>query len=78
MVEDTRWTAGADPENPCPVSPVVDIVFSRWTTDGEQATKVIVACEASPRTASIQLRLPNELIRATPLRSIVRVSVAAS
>ena len=22
----------ANPENPCPISPVVDIVFSRWTT----------------------------------------------
>lgn len=28
------WTAGAagDPEQACPIAPVVDIVFSRWTT----------------------------------------------
>ena len=34
MSEDTvrRPDAGAAPENACPVSPVVDIVFSRWTT----------------------------------------------
>jgi DNA-binding HxlR family transcriptional regulator len=24
--------AGADPEQACPISPVVDLVFSRWTT----------------------------------------------
>ncbi|MFJ8076859.1 winged helix-turn-helix transcriptional regulator [Streptomyces sp. NPDC096176] len=24
--------AGADPEQACPIAPVVDIVFSRWTT----------------------------------------------
>jgi DNA-binding HxlR family transcriptional regulator len=29
----TRATrASADPEDACPISPVVDIVFSRWTT----------------------------------------------
>jgi DNA-binding HxlR family transcriptional regulator len=28
-----KWVqVGADPENACPVAPVVDIVFSRWTT----------------------------------------------
>ncbi|WP_369170553.1 winged helix-turn-helix transcriptional regulator [Streptomyces sp. R28] len=34
MTEDTaKWAPrGGDPENACPVAPVVDIVFSRWTT----------------------------------------------
>ncbi|MBB5898063.1 winged helix-turn-helix transcriptional regulator [Kutzneria kofuensis] len=34
MAEDTARTPepAADPENACPVSPVVDLVFSRWTT----------------------------------------------
>ncbi|MFJ7075147.1 winged helix-turn-helix transcriptional regulator [Streptomyces sp. NPDC098781] len=34
MTEDTdlRAPRGADPENACPIAPVVDIVFSRWTT----------------------------------------------
>lgn len=34
MTEDTgKWIRrGADPENACPIAPVVDIVFSRWTT----------------------------------------------
>lgn len=35
MLDDrTTWTpsAAADPEQACPVAPVVDIVFSRWTT----------------------------------------------
>ncbi|MGW6911661.1 winged helix-turn-helix transcriptional regulator [Streptomyces sp. NPDC054940] len=37
MTEDTGIRArvrgaGADPENACPIAPVVDIVFSRWTT----------------------------------------------
>ncbi|GAA2593211.1 helix-turn-helix domain-containing protein [Actinomadura fulvescens] len=34
MAETTSWTAAAsaDPENACPIAPVVDIVFSRWTT----------------------------------------------
>jgi DNA-binding HxlR family transcriptional regulator len=27
-----RVPRGADPESACPISPVVDIVFSRWTT----------------------------------------------
>ncbi|GAA4083176.1 helix-turn-helix domain-containing protein [Streptomyces shaanxiensis] len=27
-----RVPRGADPENACPIAPVVDIVFSRWTT----------------------------------------------
>ncbi|MDO0913610.1 helix-turn-helix domain-containing protein [Streptomyces sp. DT2A-34] len=27
-----RAPRGGDPENACPVAPVVDIVFSRWTT----------------------------------------------
>ncbi|GHB48999.1 HxlR family transcriptional regulator [Streptomyces viridiviolaceus] len=34
MAGDTTWTASAasDPELACPISPVVDLVFSRWTT----------------------------------------------
>ncbi|MER6123559.1 helix-turn-helix domain-containing protein [Streptomyces sp. NPDC001795] len=33
MAADTTWTTSAsDPELACPISPVVDIVFSRWTT----------------------------------------------
>lgn len=34
MTGDTTWTAPAstDPQLACPISPVVDIVFSRWTT----------------------------------------------
>ncbi|MEU6877493.1 helix-turn-helix domain-containing protein [Streptomyces sp. NPDC046712] len=34
MAETTAWAASAatDPELACPVAPVVDIVFSRWTT----------------------------------------------
>ncbi|WP_055589637.1 winged helix-turn-helix transcriptional regulator [Peterkaempfera griseoplana] len=35
MADETIWTAAAatgDPEQACPVSPVVDLVFSRWTT----------------------------------------------
>ncbi|MFC4505020.1 MULTISPECIES: winged helix-turn-helix transcriptional regulator [Streptomyces] len=34
MAGDATWTASAptDPELACPISPVVDIVFSRWTT----------------------------------------------
>jgi DNA-binding HxlR family transcriptional regulator len=32
VAEDTVWAADAAPENACPVAPVVDIVFSRWTT----------------------------------------------
>jgi DNA-binding HxlR family transcriptional regulator len=28
----TRAPAPIDPENACPIAPVVDIVFSRWTT----------------------------------------------
>ncbi|WP_395109877.1 winged helix-turn-helix transcriptional regulator [Actinomadura sp. SCN-SB] len=35
MATETNWpAAGAmtDPEQACPISPVVDIVFSRWTT----------------------------------------------
>ena len=34
MAEDTlrRPDPAADPENACPVAPVVDVVFSRWTT----------------------------------------------
>jgi len=32
-VVDTTWRpASADPELACPIAPVVDIVFSRWTT----------------------------------------------
>jgi DNA-binding HxlR family transcriptional regulator len=32
---DTTWKAAstpADPEQACPIAPVIDIVFSRWTT----------------------------------------------
>lgn len=34
MTDQATWTASAatDPEIACPVSPVVDMVFSRWTT----------------------------------------------
>jgi DNA-binding HxlR family transcriptional regulator len=35
MAIETSWPApdaGTDPELACPISPVVDIVFSRWTT----------------------------------------------
>ena len=32
MTESTAWASDAAPENACPVSPVVDLVFSRWTT----------------------------------------------
>ncbi|MGI5221074.1 winged helix-turn-helix transcriptional regulator [Nocardia sp. CA-290969] len=34
MTEDTAWEPRADvaPENACPIAPVVDVVFSRWTT----------------------------------------------
>ncbi|KUM79802.1 winged helix-turn-helix transcriptional regulator [Streptomyces curacoi] len=34
MTEDTgkRAPRGGDPESACPIAPVVDIVFSRWTT----------------------------------------------
>ncbi|MFD0852601.1 winged helix-turn-helix transcriptional regulator, partial [Actinomadura adrarensis] len=35
MDVDTAWagaSASADPEQACPIAPVVDIVFSRWTT----------------------------------------------
>ncbi|MFE9020130.1 winged helix-turn-helix transcriptional regulator [Streptomyces sp. NPDC007808] len=34
MTEDTveRGPRGGDPETACPIAPVVDIVFSRWTT----------------------------------------------
>lgn len=34
MTSGTTWTAGAtsDPELACPIAPVVDMVFSRWTT----------------------------------------------
>ncbi|TXS41370.1 transcriptional regulator [Streptomyces sp. uw30] len=28
----SRAQRGVDPENACPIAPVVDIVFSRWTT----------------------------------------------
>ncbi|MGP4010638.1 winged helix-turn-helix transcriptional regulator [Streptomyces sp. 4N124] len=30
--EAKTWTSTSDPELACPISPVVDIVFSRWTT----------------------------------------------
>ncbi|MEV6167930.1 helix-turn-helix domain-containing protein [Streptomyces sp. NPDC051954] len=30
--EAKTWTPVSDPELACPISPVVDIVFSRWTT----------------------------------------------
>ncbi|MFI0445941.1 winged helix-turn-helix transcriptional regulator [Actinomadura sp. 6N118] len=34
MAESQSWaaTASADPANACPIAPVVEIVFSRWTT----------------------------------------------
>lgn len=34
MTDSTQWTArgGVAPEQACPIAPVVDIVFSRWTT----------------------------------------------
>ncbi len=34
MTSDTAWNPGDDvaPENACPIAPVVDVVFSRWTT----------------------------------------------
>ncbi|MEU7835654.1 MULTISPECIES: helix-turn-helix domain-containing protein [unclassified Nonomuraea] len=34
MTDDTLWAAPVDvpPEQACPIAPVVDIVFSRWTT----------------------------------------------
>lgn len=34
MTNDTAWAPPADvtPEQACPIAPVVDIVFSRWTT----------------------------------------------
>lgn len=34
MAGEATWTASAsaDPEAACPISPVVEIVFSRWTT----------------------------------------------
>jgi DNA-binding HxlR family transcriptional regulator len=34
VTDSTAWTAraGGDPEQACPIAPVVDIVFSRWTT----------------------------------------------
>lgn len=34
MAGDATWTASApaDPQLACPIGPVVDIVFSRWTT----------------------------------------------
>ncbi|MEV5437302.1 helix-turn-helix domain-containing protein [Streptomyces sp. NPDC052682] len=35
MAGDTTWTTpstATDPEAACPIAPVVDIVFSRWTT----------------------------------------------
>ena len=32
MVDTTWRPASADPELACPITPVVDIVFSRWTT----------------------------------------------
>ncbi|WP_411078945.1 winged helix-turn-helix transcriptional regulator [Streptomyces sp. cmx-18-6] len=34
MADSPAWTAlaPADPESACPIGPVVDIVFSRWTT----------------------------------------------
>ncbi|MEV1085052.1 helix-turn-helix domain-containing protein [Streptomyces sp. NPDC050211] len=30
--EARTWTSTSDPQLACPISPVVDIVFSRWTT----------------------------------------------
>ncbi|WP_280415729.1 winged helix-turn-helix transcriptional regulator [Nocardia carnea] len=34
MTETSSWEPGGDiaPENACPIAPVVDVVFSRWTT----------------------------------------------
>ena len=34
VTESTAWGArmGVTPQNACPIAPVVDIVFSRWTT----------------------------------------------
>ena len=34
MSDQSAWAAGTqtDPANACPIGPVVDIVFSRWTT----------------------------------------------
>lgn len=34
MARSATWTAlpSTDPEDACPIAPVVDIVFSRWTT----------------------------------------------
>ncbi|WP_280458572.1 winged helix-turn-helix transcriptional regulator [Nocardia carnea] len=34
MTETTAWEPAGDtaPENACPIAPVVDVVFSRWTT----------------------------------------------
>jgi DNA-binding HxlR family transcriptional regulator len=34
VTDSTKWTArdGVAPEQACPIAPVVDIVFSRWTT----------------------------------------------
>ncbi|MEU1514525.1 helix-turn-helix domain-containing protein [Streptomyces sp. NPDC005811] len=32
MTESTAQGTGVAPENACPIAPVVDIVFSRWTT----------------------------------------------
>nr|WP_106960053.1 helix-turn-helix domain-containing protein [Streptomyces purpureus] len=34
MPDNATWTASpdGDPERACPIAPVVDIVFSRWTT----------------------------------------------
>lgn len=32
MATDTPWAADTAPEAACPIAPVVDIVFSRWTT----------------------------------------------
>ena len=31
-MKETRTSAPVDPEQACPIGPVVDIVFSRWTT----------------------------------------------
>src|SRR5919106_2473301 len=34
VTDNTMWAAPVDvgPENACPIAPVVDVVFSRWTT----------------------------------------------
>jgi DNA-binding HxlR family transcriptional regulator len=34
VTDSTQWTAraGVAPEQACPITPVVDVVFSRWTT----------------------------------------------